>query len=356
MKFGIMNLFPAEGASDHQVLRDTLEEIELADELGFDSAWLAEHHFSRYGILGNPLMLGAALAERTTRITIGTAVVVLPFHDPIRLAEDAATVDILSNGRLQLGVGRGYQPREFNGFGIDSAESKQRYAEVVDVLELAWSGQGSFSYDGHHHRYDDVTVYPRPVQPGGPPILHACVSPDSFRTRGLAGQRIITSPNFTPLPVMQENFVAYRDALSEVGRDPADYDLPFMQQVWVGHQADGAREAAEAALNYYRSLDKVIPGSEEALESERSYYERVRENVKLLTLEQTLTHGGNFGSVDQVVDTLGTLRDELGVTHYIGWFNIPSIDRRTAMRAMECFAADVAPQLREGAMVGEGVA
>src|SRR5690242_10029917 len=100
MKFGVMNLFPAEGGDDADVLRDTLQEIQLADELGFDSCWLAEHHFSRYGILGNPLVLGTALAERTKRITIGTAVVVLPLHDPLRVAEDAALLDILSNGRL----------------------------------------------------------------------------------------------------------------------------------------------------------------------------------------------------------------------------------------------------------------
>ena len=86
MKFGVMNLFPAEGADDAQVLHDTLEEIEIADQLGFDSCWLAEHHFSRYGILGNPLMLGAAIAQRTRTITIGTAVVVVPLHDPIRIA------------------------------------------------------------------------------------------------------------------------------------------------------------------------------------------------------------------------------------------------------------------------------
>ena len=145
MKFGIQNLFPAEGVDDHHVLLETLEEIKLADELGFDSAWLAEHHFSRYGLLGNPLLLGAAVAQCTTRIQIGTAVVVLPFHNPLRLAEDAATLDILSGGRLELGVGRGYQPKEFAGFGIDAAYGKERYAEVVDILKLAWTGE-TFSY------------------------------------------------------------------------------------------------------------------------------------------------------------------------------------------------------------------
>jgi alkanesulfonate monooxygenase SsuD/methylene tetrahydromethanopterin reductase-like flavin-dependent oxidoreductase (luciferase family) len=346
VKFGVMNLFPAEGASDHLVLRETLEEIRFADELGFDSAWLAEHHFSRYGILGNPLLVGAAIAEATERIRVGTAVVVLPFHDPIRLAEDAATLDVISNGRLDLGIGRGYQPQEFAGFGIDPAESKTRYAETVDILRKAWTQDG-WSHHGEHFTYDDLTVHPRPVQPGGPPLLHASVSPDSFTTRGLAGERIITSPNFTPLPVMRENFEAYRAALGKAGHDASQFDIPFMQQAWVGHDEAGLRAAAEAALPYYRKVGKVIPGSENALSEERRYYEKVRENIELLTLEQTLTHGGNFGSVDHVVDTLGRLQSELGVTHYIGWFHIPSIDRKHALQAMEVFATEVIPQLRD---------
>jgi alkanesulfonate monooxygenase SsuD/methylene tetrahydromethanopterin reductase-like flavin-dependent oxidoreductase (luciferase family) len=339
VKFGVQNLFPAEGADDHHVLRETLEEIQIVDELGFDSVWLTEHHFSRYGLLGNPMVFGAAAAQATKRIMIGTAVVVLPFHNPLRLAEDAATLDIISGGRLELGVGRGYQPKEFKGFGIDPASSKQRYAEVVDILKLAWSGE-SFSYS-------DVAVSPKPVRPGGPPIRHAVVSPGSFPERGLLGDPIITSPTFAPLARMKKNFGAYRSALVEGGHDPADYDIPFMQQVWVGDSDADLRAVAEAALRYYRSVGKVVPGSDEAIASEAEYYKKVRENIELLTIEQTLTHGGNFGSVDHIVDTLGRLATELGVTHYVCWFRIPSLERNIALKAMETFATEVIPQLRD---------
>jgi alkanesulfonate monooxygenase SsuD/methylene tetrahydromethanopterin reductase-like flavin-dependent oxidoreductase (luciferase family) len=346
VKFGIMNLFPAEGKDDHQVLHDTLEEIKLADELGFDSAWLAEHHFSRYGILGNPLMMGAAVAQSTSRILIGTAVVVLPFHDPIRLAEDAVTLDVISGGRLRLGVGRGYQPLEFAGFNREAEDSKAIYAEMVEILRLAWTEE-NWSFEGRHFSYQNMNVFPKPVVAGGPPLLHATVSPDSYRDRGLAGESIITSPNFTPLPLMKKNFEVYRDSLIEGGHDPADFDLPFMQQIWCGPSRDGLEAAATAALTYYRSVGKVIPGSDEAIAAEAKYYDAVRRNIDLLTLDQALTHGGNFGSVDLVVDTIGRLRDELGITHYIGWFNIPSIDRQVALRAMETFATEVIPQLSD---------
>ena len=346
MKFGVQNLFPAEGEDDHRVLEEAIEDIKIADDLGFDSVWLTEHHFSRYGILGNPLVLGAAIAQMTTQITIGTAVVVVPFHNPLRLAEDAATLDIISRGRLELGIGRGYQPKEFAGFGIDPESSKQRYAEVVDILKGAWSGE-PFSYDGEYYSVDNVTVSPRPVRPGGPPIRHAVVSPASFPERGLAGDHIITSPTFAPLGRMKKNFDAYRESLVESGNDPADFEIPFMQQVWVGSSDEDLRAVAQSALDYYRMVGKVVPGSDEAIASEAEYYAKVRQNIELLTIEQTLTHGGNFGSVDQVVDTLGRLASELGVSHYICWFRIPSLDRTIALEAMETFATEVIPQLRD---------
>jgi len=248
MKFGIMNLFPSAGEQeDHQVLHDTLEEIQIADQLGFDSVWLAEHHFSRYGILGNPLQFGAAIASSTQNIMVGTAVMVVPFHDPIRLAEEGAALDVISRGRFQMGVGRGYQPKEFKGFGVDPAESRELYDEAMDILHLAWNEEG-WSYQGRHHQYQDLTTYPRPYQAGGPPLVHGAVSPSSFRTRGLDGSNIITSPNFTPLGKMKENFDVYRASLVEAGYSPADYELPFMQQIWVGHGTSGLQEAAEAAL------------------------------------------------------------------------------------------------------------
>lgn len=346
MKFGIMNLFPGGwGDDDRRVYTDTLAEIEAADEMGFDSVWLAEHHFSRYGILGDPLQFGAAIAARTKQIKIGTAVCVVPFHHPLRLAENALALDGMSDGRLILGLGRGYQPLEFNGFGVDAADSVDIYDETVEVLNLAFNEE-NWSFHGKHFTFDDLTVFPRPFRPGGPKIVHATVSPDSFRKRGLAGENIITSPNFTPIPRMKVNFDAYRDALVEGGHRVEDFDVPFMQQVWCGPDESGMTAAATSALNYYQSVGKVIPGSEQALESERSYYEAVRNNIALLTIEQTMTHGGNFGSSDRVVDMIGQLHENLGVNHYIGWFRIPTLDRNIALESMEAFASEVIPQLK----------
>lgn len=351
MRFGTMNLFPLpQGESDREVIEQALEEAQIADELGFDSIWFAEHHFSRYGILGNPLVFAAAVAQRTKRIKIGTAVMVIPFYNPLRLAEDAALVDIMSNGRLVLGVGSGYSPLEFGGFGIDREEKTERYNEIIDILRLAWT-QDNWSYEGKHYQYRNVSVHPRPLN-GTIPILHAATRTENFKRLGQAGERLITSPNFTPLGIMKKNFDLYDAGLREAGLKTDQYERPFMQQAWCGDPAQGGRhEAAEAALRYYHSIKMVIPGASEgavegASDPNLAYYAKVRKGIDLLTLEQTLTHGGNFGSPDQVADTIRVLRDQMGVDHYISWFRIPTLDRRTAIKAMESFARDVMPVLR----------
>ncbi len=350
MKFGIMNLFPlTEGESEQKIYEETLEEAQLADELGFDSFWLAEHHFSTYGVLGNPLMFGAAIAERTQRIKIGTAVMVIPFYNPVRLAEDAALLDNISGGRLLLGTGSGYQPKEFAGFNVDPNTSKDRYNETIDILRLAWTEE-VWSYRGEFYQYEDMSVFPKPVQ-DPIPILHAAVAPDSFSRLGAAGERLITSPNFTPLEIMKKNFARYHESLVEAGFDPQGFERPFMQQIWCGPDEARRRAAAEAALRYYRMVGKVIPGQQKGRTyddaKKMAYYEAVKRGIDLLTVEQTLTYGGNFGSAQYVIDTLKVLEEEMGVDHYIGWFRIPSLDRQQALDAMHYFAQEVMPALAD---------
>ena len=350
MKFGVMNLFPlAEGQSQRLVYEETLDEAALADDLGFDSFWLAEHHFSTYGVLGNPLMFGAAVAERTKRIKIGTAVMVIPFYDPVRLAEDAALLDNISGGRLMLGTGSGYQPKEFAGFNVDPNTSKDLYNEIVDILRLSWT-EDVWSYNGKFFTYKDMSVYPRPVQ-DPMPILHAAVSPDSFTRLGSMGEHLITSPNFTPLENMKKNFAGYRQSLLDAGHDPEGYERPFMQQVWSGPSEEGRQEAAAAALRYYQMVGKVIPGQQDGRTyddaKKMKYYEAVKRGIDLLTLEQTMLYGGNFGSAQYVIDSLKVLEEEMGVDHYIGWFRIPTLDRNQALDAMRFFAAEVMPEFSE---------
>src|SRR5438876_1128347 len=151
MRFGFFDQLPcADGFSEHQRYKDILAQIELGDALGFDTVWLGEIHFIRpFSILSDPLMALAAAAQRTKRIRLGTAVTLLPLHNPVKIAEEAAIADILSNGRLELGVGRGTAPLHYEGYGIPMEESRERFTEALDFIIAAWTNE-SFSFDGKY--------------------------------------------------------------------------------------------------------------------------------------------------------------------------------------------------------------
>ncbi|MBX6378685.1 MAG: LLM class flavin-dependent oxidoreductase [Clostridia bacterium] len=347
MKFGVMELFQfPEGKTADQVLHETLETAQLAEELGFDSIWLAEHHFSEYGIVGSPLLMAAAIAARTKRIQIGTAVLVLPFYDPVRLAEECALVDVMSGGRLVIGYGRGYQPEEFRGFRINQSEARQRTQEIVDILKLAWT-QDRFSYEGQFYQIKNVTVYPKPLQKPHPPLLQAAVSLDTFRLTGSQGIPILTSPNFTPLPVVKQQFDTYVNALREAGYDPDRFDRPLMQQVYIGDDPEDAYRTPEPyAMWYQRLLARLVPGGREAAPAGYENWNAISGNIAKVTYDQVFEHGAIFATPEDAIKKLTVLRDVVGVTNFIVWANFGGIDHRLALRSLERFARHVMPAFR----------
>src|SRR6266581_367306 len=171
MRFGFFDQLPcASGYSEPQRYKDIIAQIELGDAVGFDTVWLGEIHFIReFSILADPLMVLAAAAQRTSRIRLGTAVTLLPLHSPVKIAEEAATADILSNGRLEFGVGRGTAPIHYAGYDIPQEESRERFEEALDFILQAWT-QKQFSFQGKYFRARDLTVVPKPVQAPHPPV------------------------------------------------------------------------------------------------------------------------------------------------------------------------------------------
>ena len=154
----------------------TIEQIALLDELGLDVVWFSEHHFVDDGYLPSFAPVAGAAAAVTKRMRISTNIAIVPFSHPLRLAEDLAVLDQLSGGRIEFGVGLGYAPHEFRGFGFPISHRVSLTEECVDILRLAWSGE-RFSYAGKRYHFDDVRVTPEPVQPGGPPLWMAVSSP-----------------------------------------------------------------------------------------------------------------------------------------------------------------------------------
>src|SRR5499433_4333018 len=164
MRFGFFDQLPcAPGYSEPQRYKDIIAQIELGDAVGFDTAWLGEIHFIReFSILADPLMVLAAAAQRTSRIRLGTAVTLLPLHSPVKIVEEAATADILSDGRLEFGVGRGAFPLYYVGFDVPQEESRERFEEALDFILAAWNSE-NFSFEGKYFRAHDLTVVPRSV-------------------------------------------------------------------------------------------------------------------------------------------------------------------------------------------------
>ena len=188
MKFGVFYQLPcAEDQSPAKRYQDTIAQVQLADQLGFDAAWLAELHFnSRFSVMPAPMVIGAAMAQTTSRIRIGTAVHLVPLHQPIRLAEEAAALDVLSNGRSIFGIGRGAIPSHFQGYAVDYEEARERFTEGLEMVLGLWAND-EYSYQGKYHQVEGINLAPKPVQKPHPPVYIASNSPDTFNLVGQLG-------------------------------------------------------------------------------------------------------------------------------------------------------------------------
>lgn len=349
MRFGMMYLFSEFGTIPQaQVFKEFIEEVELAEELGFDSVWLPEHHFSVYGILGDTLTLAAALAQRTKRIKIGTAVVLLPLQHPVRVAEQAALVDCLSEGRLLLGVGRAYQPGEFDGFGVDPAESRDRFFEAMDILLKCFQGK-KFSHQGKFWSCTDVELYPKPVQQPYPPIYMAAVSPPSYKLSAEHGLSILRAPRFTRMDMVQEQWEEYCRYMLAAGHDPYAQDQPMLMQTFVAETEEEAKKIAEPhAMWYHELFQKVLPGAPgKKIHKGYEIYDKVREAHARVTYEDLADWGSAFGTPDQVADRIVQYAREAGVNHWMAEMKFGGMGHEETMRSMKLFAKEVMPRVRE---------
>src|SRR5690349_194906 len=219
MRFGWLTLSLSPSPEEDAVRIDQqIEQVRFAERLEFGDVWLTEHYFTGESVYNDALLFASAVAMRTERIRIGFAVVQLPFHHPVRLATQLALLDNLSNGRIDVGLGKGtvYNEYEFVGHGLTSADSRERMAETVEILERAWSGE-PFRYDGQFHRVQVPALRPKPVQQPGPPLWRSVISPASFEECGRLGLPILTAR--LPVARIRERWAAYRAGLEEGGHD-----------------------------------------------------------------------------------------------------------------------------------------
>ncbi|MFQ6029300.1 MAG: LLM class flavin-dependent oxidoreductase [Dehalococcoidia bacterium] len=350
MKFGLFYLFSDFGdIPQDQVFNEVLDEIEYGEELGFDSIWLPEHHFAIYGMLGNPLTFAAAIAQRTQRMKIGTAVMVVPFQHPLRLAEDAALVDVLSGGRLLLGLGRGYQPPEFHGFGVPQEDSSAMFLESFEIMKRALSGE-KFTYDGKFWKIEEPTeIFPKPIQRPHPPFYLASVTPRSVDIAARHGLSLIRAPQFSTLEAVAKAFDDYKEQMREYGHNPDELDQPLSVRTYVAPTNAEAEAEAEHLVWFYRLMATLLPGAPGRPAPPAGYenYPQDPSVLSKITVDDVLHRGTAFGSPERVIDTLKTYMRELGGSHFMVQMRIGGLEHEKVRRSMKLFAEEVMPALRE---------
>jgi alkanesulfonate monooxygenase SsuD/methylene tetrahydromethanopterin reductase-like flavin-dependent oxidoreductase (luciferase family) len=348
LRFGLFFQAPeVAGRSHGERYAETFDLIALAESLGFDVAWLAEIHFGgAFSLISNPLMLVPSIAHRTRRIRIGTAVVLLPLHHPLSCAEQAATADVLSGGRLEFGVGRGSIPTQFHGFGVPASENRGRFGEALDIIRLAWT-QERFSYPGAFYRVDNLAVVPKPLQQPHPPIRVAVHTTESFAHIGDLGLPIYSGTTTTPLPQLRECMTLYRTHLAAAGHPWQSDQMALMLPVHVGATGAAARDAMRpGVLQYYKNLKAIFSQLPDSYGEHLPRLRLIEENVANLPYERFCRDQGVFGDTSEVVDRLQAARDEFGLSQIICWFDqgaqLPRDEVEVTMRR---FADHVMPKL-----------
>jgi natural product biosynthesis luciferase-like monooxygenase protein len=347
MKFGVLTLFDhyAEDCSEEQYYKNFFEEVVCAEELGFDSIWIGEHHFCRY-ICPAPQIVAAAIAQRTKKLRIGTAIVLLPHHDPIRLSEDYALVDLLSGGRLDFGVGRGFIKATYDGFNQSMSESRDRFNESLELIELAWQ-QPTFSYHGKFYQAANVTILPRPLQKPSPPIfMAAAASPESFVAAGEKGHSIMLAPFLQSRGALQENVELYKETLVRSGYSPQDVEIAAGYHSFVDDTPERARDKWESHYMRYMHFVASLIAPGEYTDPQYESWRRAGEALKQITWERMYPTQVLCGDPAQCVERIGLLQEQFGVTHFWVYMDLGGLDQREVLHSMERFATRVMPQFR----------
>ena len=334
---------PRAGRDERQVYAETLDELVLADRLGFHGAWLVEHHFMPgYSHSSKPELVLAALAQRTSRLRLGLGVIPLPYHHPVHVAERIATLDLLSDGRLEVGIGRGFSPNEYAAFGVEMAESRCLVDESLAILEAA-ADYAPIHFKGAHYALDGVRIVPRPVQRPYPPLWTAAVSPETFEWAALRGLGVLAGP-FKPWFMVAADIRRYRRAWTHAAPPRIGMTIGL---VCLRDGERARRLAAPAFRWFYDELLRVTtPVLENLLPSYEQFHElgRFRRLLRLGARPRVLQLAGMtvVGTPGECVAQIARYRDA-GVTHLLCSIGAGALPTDVVRESMETIASDVLP-------------
>ena len=330
-----------DGQSDADAFAQGLDQLCAAEEWGLDAVWLAEiHQQSARSVLSAPMTVLAAAAARTTRLKLGTGVQVLPLTHPLRLAEETATVDQISRGRLLMGVGRSGNPRAYAAYGVPYTESRDRFFETLEVLKRAWT-QPRFSFHGQFHHFDDAIAVPRPYQTPHPPIRIAGASEDTFPVLGALGYPLFVAVRSGTLSGLAPDLRAYREAYKAAGH-PGEGEVHLRLSMHVAETDAAARREAEPGIMLgYEKLKSQLEGSPNA----RRRAELA--DVMTLTYDVVLRDKVVVGSPDTVAARLSELHGVLGINGILAELNFGAkLPAEPMMRSLRLLCQDVRARLQ----------
>ena len=341
MEVGVYHEFHCRpGQTQAAAFVEALDQIEAADRWGLDAIWLAEiHQQARRSVMSAPMTVASAIAARTKRIKIGTGVQVLPLCHPLRLAEETATVDQISQGRLLFGVGRSGNPRSYMAYGVPYSESRERFLETLDIVKKAWT-QERFSYEGKYWHFDNASAVPQPFQKPFPPIRVAAASEETFPSLGEAGYPIFVAVRSGSLSGLAPDLAAYRQAYKQAGH-PGEGEVYLRLTL---HIADTDRaafdQAEESIMSGYRTLSTRL----ENAPNRRRAAEAV--TIRTISYEEVQRDKVIIGSPERVADRLQQLHEELGLNGILAELNFGALIPHEPMtRSLQLLCEKVLPRL-----------
>lgn len=350
MEFGMFHEFQRRpGQSEADAFTESFELVDSAENTGLDVMWLAELHTApERSVLAAPLNIASAIATRTKRMKVGIAVQVLPLCHPLRIAEEAATVDHISHGRLIFGVGRSGFPRTYQAYGISYAESRERFAEVLEILKRAWT-QERFSFHGQFYHFDDICLVPKPYQAPYPELRIAVNSPDTFQQSGEQGLPIFVATRLGDLNELVPNLRVYREAWAAAGH-PGQGKVYLRVPVYLAATEKQAREEPhESVMFFYKYLGERIEASA-TQEGARAIENRAERGQRLMTIdyEEVLQSKIVVGTPAMVVDRLAELKETLGLSGILAEMNCGMrIPQDRVVNSLRLMCSEVMPHLRD---------
>ena len=319
-----------------QFYAEQLKQTQIAEELGYDTVWLTEHHFAEDGYSPSLLPIASGVATLTSRVRIGTFLLLLPLHNAVRVGEDAATVDIISNGRFDMGFGQGYSPSEFEGYGIPRKQRASLLEEGIEVIRGMWT-QDPFSYEGKHYHLKNISLVPKPAQTPHPPLWIGAGQPKAVERAARMGCHFLGTND----AAAQQT---YDTALRTYGRDPKDFHAAQLRWAHVASTREEAWDNVQEHLHYMLTwYGRWLAEAKDFAGAEK--FAQLPPAAELRNVADQLIGAPMVGTPDDVGREIEAMTGTIRTTHIVMGMHLPGLDPAKSRRSMELFAKEIMPSL-----------